>query len=127
MTPIRIVHRLPFVAVTVRANGQSITLDNVLLDTGSAGTAFKTDELEKIGVRFQPEDRLVRMRGVGGTETVVQKQIDVIEVGDLVARAMVVQVGELDYEIAMDGILGFDFLTQTGAVIDFTKMEIHKP
>jgi hypothetical protein len=30
----------------------------------------------------------------------------------------------MDYRFAIDGILGFDFLQQTGAVIDLEKMEI---
>lgn len=126
MTPIRLAHRLSFVSVTVRANGQSLTLQNVLLDTDSAGTAFRTDDLETIGVHPRLEDRLVDMRGIGGIETVVQTRVDGVEVGDLIASPMIIQLGELDYSIPMDGILGLDFLLQTGAQLDFKTMEIRK-
>lgn len=126
MTPITIFQRLPFVSVTVRANAQSLTLNRVLLDTGSAGTAFKTEDLEQIGVFLQPQDQLVRLRGIGGMETVVRKQIEAVQIGDLVVTPMTVQLGELNYAISLDGILGVDFLLQTGAVIDFDAMEIRK-
>ncbi|MBZ0278122.1 MAG: retroviral-like aspartic protease family protein [Anaerolineae bacterium] len=126
MTTITLAQRLPFVAVTVRANGQSLTLSRVLLDTGSAGTAFKTEDLEQIGVFLQPQDQLVRLRGIGGMETVVRKQIEAVQVGDLVVHPMTIQLGELDYAITMDGILGADFLLKAGAVVDFAALELRK-
>ncbi len=126
MTAIYIAHRLPFVTVTVRAKGQFIIVNHVLLDTGSGGTAFKTDDMEKIGILLQPEDRIIRMRGVGGTDPVVQKQVDAVEVGDLVVAPMTIQVGGLEYGFPMDGILGLDFLLQTGAQINFSTLEIGK-
>ncbi len=110
MTPITIFQRLPFITVMVWANGQSLTLNRVLLDTGSAVTAFKTEDLEQIGVFLQPQDQLVRLRGIGGMETVVRKQIEAIEIGDLVVSPMTVQLGELNYAIPMDGILGRFFV-----------------
>ena len=45
-TPIRLIDGLAFVAVTLQVNGQVLSLEHVLLDTGSAGTVFKTDALE---------------------------------------------------------------------------------
>jgi len=38
---------LPFVETTVTFRGQSLTLENVLIDTGSAGTIFNVNKLEK--------------------------------------------------------------------------------
>lgn len=126
MTGIVLAHRLPFVSVTLHANGQTLVLERVLLDTGSVGTAFKTEDVQQIGVFLKPTDRIVRLQGVGGMEIVVQTQIEALQVGDLVVRPMVIQLGELDYAIPMDGILGLDFLLQTGAQIDLKTLEIGK-
>jgi len=40
---------LPFISVSISFRGQEITLSNVLIDTGSAGTIFKADLLRNIG------------------------------------------------------------------------------
>jgi hypothetical protein len=119
MALITILYGLPFVEVVVRANGQSLQLNRVLLDSGSGATGFKTDELEKIGVRLQPGDIIEYLSGIGGQEPVVEKYVDGIELGELQVTSFVVQVGAMDYGFQMDGILGADFLLQTGAVVDF--------
>ena len=45
---------LPFIAVTLTHRGQSLTLQRVLLDTGSAGSLFATEDLLNINVRLEP-------------------------------------------------------------------------
>jgi Aspartyl protease len=126
MTLITIAHQLPFVRVVLHANGQSLLLERVLLDTGSAASIFRTDDLAKIGITIAPEDKIRYMSGVGGREAVIEKRIEAIEVGDLVARPFTVQMGAIEYGIPMDGILGNDFLLQTGAVINFRSLSISR-
>ncbi len=124
MPTIAINDSLPFVTVTLRANGQALTLQRVLVDTGSAASIFKTDELAKLGIIPRPEDPIRTMTGVGGKEFIIQKQISGIEVGALKISPFVIQMGALDYDIPMEGILGMDFLFPVGAVIDLATMEI---
>lgn len=126
MMPIKLIHRLPFVSATIYANGQVLHLDKVLLDTGSAGTVFKTVDLEKIGVLLDTQDVIREMTGIGGSEYVVEKQVDSLEVGDLRVSPFTVQIGALDYGTPMDGIIGVDFLLQAGAHIDFITMLLSK-
>jgi hypothetical protein len=124
MTIIRIEQGLPFVSVTVTHNGQVLPLDHVLLDTGSAATVFGSDQLGRIGLRPEPEDSIRFMRGVGGREAVIEKQIDNITVGELTAARFVIQMGALDYGLPMDGILGLDFLRQVGAIVDLKQLQV---
>lgn len=35
-----------------------------------------------------------------------------------------IEVGVMDYGLAINGILGMDFLIETGAIIDLARMEI---
>jgi hypothetical protein len=123
-TPIHIVGGLPFVAVTLRANGQELSLERVLLDTGSAGTVFKTDDLRQIGVVPHPADRLRFLTGIGGDEAVIEKVLDSLSVGTLSQAPQIVQLGALDYGIELDGILGLDFLLRSQAVIDLQSLQL---
>lgn len=117
---------LPFVSVTIRREEKILTLENVLLDTGSAGTIFPADKLRASG--FAPRDTALirRITGVGGDEFVVETTVDSVTVGQLQVANFIIEAGAMDYRFAIDGILGFDFLQQTGAVIDLAKMEMRQ-
>ncbi len=117
---------LPFVVAMLTFRGQRLTLGNVLLDTGSSGTVFSTDRVLEIGLKFERNDMLHRVRGVGGTEYVFTKQIEQLTVGELVMESFEIEIGALDYGFVMDGIIGTDFLSQTGAVIDFVQLEVRR-
>ena len=126
MTPIRLYRKLIFVEATVRANGLSIVLKNVMVDTGSGGTLFNTDQMESLGISQELSDRIVFLRGIGGRESVIQKQVDEIRVGELVVSPMRIQMGAVDYGFPLDGVLGLDFLVATKAIVDFSSLEIRK-
>ena len=117
---------LPYVSAILHYQGRDLSLATVLLDTGSAGTVFSVDKLLKIGVRLEPHDVVHRIYGVGGAEFVFMKQLDRLSVGDLVLENFEVEVGAMKYGIALDGILGMDFLLQISAVIDLASLEISR-
>ena len=121
---LRIEHNLAFVSVVVHANGQSLSMEKVLVDTGSSGTVLSVERLAEIGVKQQSDDLVFTVRGVGGTESVFSKSVDRLQVGELFVEDLEVEVGGLDYGIPMDGILGLDFLLQVGAMIDLSLLEI---
>lgn len=115
---------LPFVPVTIRQGEKTLMLENVLLDTGSAGTIFPTDKLKASGIYPRDSAFIRRITGVGGDEFVVETAVDSLTVGQLQVDDFIIEAGAMDYRFAIDGILGFDFLQQTGAIIDLAKMEI---
>lgn len=122
----RLQNGLPFVVAILTFRGQRLTLENVLLDTGSSGTVFSTDRVLEIGLKFERNDMLHRVRGVGGAEYVFTKQIEQLTVGDLEMTSFEIEIVALDYGFAMDGIIGTDFLSQTGALIDFVRFEVRQ-
>ncbi len=115
---------LPYTTAKLTHHGKTITLENVVIDTGSASTLFRTDDLLQLGIVFADDDVVEQVRGVGGAETIVAKRIETIEVGGLRLANFSVDMGAMNYGFAIDGLLGFDFLQQTGAVIDLSVMEI---
>ena len=118
---------LPYVTASLTYQGQKLSFKNVLLDTGSAGVIFSTDRVETIGLTYAPEDTVHRIRGVGGTEFVFMKKIDCLAIGDLRVDDFQIEIGAMDYGFDIEGIIGMDFLTQVGAIIDLKKMEIYSP
>ena len=115
---------LPFVTASLTYLGKQLSFKNTLLDTGSARAMFSMDELLAVGLTYEPDDRVHRIRGVGGTEFVFTKRVDCLTVGDLQVTDFQVEVGVMDYGFDVDGIIGMDFLIQVGAVIDLARLEI---
>jgi hypothetical protein len=117
---------LPYVTVTLLYGSQQLDLANVLLDTGSAGTLFAADQVLAVGLQYEADDSVQRMPGIGGAEFVFVKRIDRLSVGELQVSDFEIEVGAMDYGFAIDGIIGTDFLLQVGAVIDLSRLEIHR-
>ena len=121
---IRLQDGLPYVTMTIAYQAQHLELPNVLLDTGSAGTVLSADKVLGIGMRYEANDIVHRIRGVGGAEFVFSKHVDHLFMGELQAPRFQVEIGALDYGFDLDGIVGMDFLIQVGAVIDLAKLEV---
>lgn len=113
---------LPFIEVIICYRGEELHLKNVLLDTGSAGTIFNADVVDAIGVQIEPGDFLNKIRGVGGVEVVYSKQLDFVSTGEASLGRFEVEIGEMDYGMEIDGILGFDFIQSAGLVIDSKEL-----
>ncbi len=109
---------LPFVAVSLIYQGQSLTFAHALLDTGSVGTIFSADRVLAIGLQYEPHDMVHRIRGVGGVEFVFTKQVDCLQIGEIKVRHFEIEVGTMDYGLEIEAIIGMDFLTQVKATMD---------
>jgi predicted aspartyl protease len=123
---IRVQDGLPYVTITLRYRGQQLELLNVLLDTGSAGTVFSADQVFPMGLQYEADDPVHRIRGIGGAEFVFSKRVDRLSLGKIQVNDFVIEVGAMDYGIDMDGIVGMDFLMQVGALIDLSQMEVRQ-
>lgn len=116
---------LPYVSIKIVHHNYSIELSNVLLDTGSAGSIFSADKLQTIGIQYEPNDIVHRIRGVGGSEFVFTKQIERLALGNIYIDNFRIEIGAMDYGFEIDGIIGMDFLTRIEAVIDLMHLEIN--
>lgn len=125
MIKIKELSELPFIEATVTFRGQSLKLENVLIDTGSAGTIFNVNKLEEIGVKPEANDVTQTIQGVGGLEFVYTKNIDEISINDEIAiQNFHVELGSMDYGLEIDGIIGFDFMKEVGLIIDLKQFNI---
>jgi hypothetical protein len=125
MITISIIDGLPFTSSIIKHKSKELELNKVLIDTGSAGTVLSSDKLIEIDIKYEPNDTIHRIRGVGGSEFVYTKTIDTISVGNLCIGNFMVEVGALDYGFNIDGIIGINFLISTGAIIDLSEKQLY--
>ncbi|WP_438496108.1 retropepsin-like aspartic protease [Paenibacillus sp. IHBB 3054] len=118
------IYGLPFVSMTVMFRGRELKLEKVLLDTGSSSTLLNADIVQEIGMVPEGNDIVDIIRGVGGVEYVYTKYLDSIIVDEAILKDFQVEIGNMDYGMEIDGILGFNFLKQAGAVIDTGEMQL---
>ena len=124
MTAIGIHGGLPFVTLDVSQGGATVTLQNRLLATGCSRTIFATDSVSGVGVVPDADAGLRRMVGSDGVERVVEAQADAVIMDGIRVENITVQLGTLDYGVAMDGIVGLDLLRATRATIDLDMLEL---
>jgi hypothetical protein len=85
------------------------------LDTGSAETVFAVDKVLNLGLRYEAQDGVHPIRGVGGgIELVFTKRWTAIEI----------EVGAMDCGFEIQGILRMDFLVRAGADVDLAQLEM---
>lgn len=113
---------LPFIEVELIHEGNIKKLENALLDTGSASTIISTEIAIDLGLGPSPEDQLLRIQGVGGSEYVYEKNIDKVKLEATVVSNLKIDVGAMNYGFDIDAILGMNFLMAAGLIIDINRM-----
>ena len=124
MIPISLRDSLAFVELTVTFRGNTLTLTDVLVDTGSGGTVLAIDMVRTIGLHEELTDTIRELGGVGGVEYVVEKTVDSVTLDGVMISNFVLELGGLDYGFVIDGIVGLDLLRATRATIDLDALEL---
>ena len=115
---------LPFVRVTLAYRGRTVDIDQVLLDTGSASSIFAARAVAPIDVLPEMTDTVYTVRGIGGTEAVFTRQIEGVSIETQTITDFEIEVGGMNYGFNIDGILGMDFLTRAGAIINLHNLTL---
>lgn len=118
------IYGLPFISLQLTFRGEVLYLEKVLLDTGSTSTLLNADIVQEIGMVPEENDEVDIIRGVGGIEYVYTKLLDSITVDGTTLREFQIEIGNMDYGLEIDGILGFNFIKQAGIVINANVMEL---
>ena len=120
-------HGLLYTSVILQHGGESIIVDDVIVDTGAFHTIILTDYLEGLEVEFEEDDELVKSSGYGGIQlTSVRKKIDKIRIGDISLENIKVDFGIIDPYERINGLIGLDFLCSAGVIIDLVDLTIYK-
>ena len=95
---------IPFISIQINHDRHSFLVDNVLIDTGSAGSIFSAEVFAKFDVVPEHTDKVHRIAGVGGYEYVIEKKIDSIEIDGHAIHCVLIQLGEMEYGFEIEGI-----------------------
>jgi predicted aspartyl protease len=118
---------LLLVPVTVAYRGRRIQIPDLVVDTGSATTMISTDAVARVGIVPEPQDTLHFVRGIGGTEVVFSRRVDRLQIGPRAVERFEIEVGGIGAAFDINGILGLDFLLQTGAILDLGSLQLDFP
>lgn len=106
--------------------GDSLTINNLVIDTGAAHSLISSDIVSEIGIRFENGDKLVRSFGIGGDDYSFQKRIDQIQLGDLVMTDINLDFGIFHEDIKyINGLIGLDILKSGNMLIDLYRMRMY--
>ena len=113
MIKLRHEHGLILCSLDITINNDELHLENVLVDTGSATTLINSDYINLDGTEI-----IRNAHGVGGYETILKKRINVFKINGLELKNFEISLGEMDYGIELDCLLGLDVLETLGADIN---------
>ncbi|GAB3060119.1 hypothetical protein GCM10027286_24730 [Virgibacillus ainsalahensis] len=102
--------------------GKSLHLQRVLVDTESGSTVISTDLAETIGIVAEENDMIYRISGVGGSEFVYSKTVDLVKIGEMQTTEFALEIGAMNYGFDLDGIIGLDLLQQLKVIINIDEL-----
>lgn len=117
MIDLKLRHSLLFCNLDIDIDDNILHFDNVLIDTGSATTLINSDYISLDG-----SEEFISIYGVGGYETVLNKHFNKIIIDNFPIDNIDLSVGELDYGIKIDMLIGLDLLSKLNANINIKDM-----
>jgi predicted aspartyl protease len=113
-------------SMTILYRGHSLTINNLVVDTGAAHSLLSSDIVSELGIKFENGDKLVRSFGIGGDEYSFRKRVDQIELGDLVMKDINLDFGVFHEDINyINGLIGLDILKNGNMIINLDRMEMY--
>ena len=113
---------LIWVDITLEYHGNKYHIQNCIVDTGSASTAFDIDLVE---FDYSRPTQIKRLSGIGGTQEVVSQKVESLSIGDIEINDLQIEFGSLQNSYGINGFIGTDVLSRFQVNIDFSNQEIH--
>lgn len=116
---------LLFAAIEIVYKGKSKVIENVVVDTGAAGSIISPDIVDELGIYAELNDKIMEYYGVGGsTHIAFIKKIDSIIIGNERINNIEIDFGLIDQSGEINGLIGLDILMEVGAIIDLNELNI---
>ena len=113
---------LIWAGVAVEYEGVTYTIDDCLVDTGSATTAI---DIDCVAFNFQKPGVLTRLFGIGGgTQEVIAQTIDGITIDSQRIEDIDIEFGNLRSELGINGFVGNDILSRFTLTIEYATQHI---
>jgi hypothetical protein len=119
-------HDLLQTSMTICYKGHSLTIDNLVIDTGAAHFLLSSDIVSEIDIKFENGYKLLRSFGIGGDEYSFQKRVDQIQIGDYIMEDIPIDFGVFHEDINyINGLIGLDILKNSNMIIDLHRMQMY--
>lgn len=116
---------LLFTSIEISYKGKIKTIDNVVIDTGAAGSIISPDAVDDIGIYAELDDKIMEYYGVGGsTHNAFIKNIEKITIENQSITNIDIDFGLIDQNGEINGLLGLDVLIKVGAIINLDDLTI---
>ncbi|ETT79615.1 hypothetical protein C173_00612 [Paenibacillus sp. FSL R7-277] len=112
-------------SLTLNYKGQVLTIEKLVIDTGASHTLLSADAIADIGVYFETGDEIITAFGIGGEESCFRKVFDSIQLGNFHIENYKLDVGSLHEKLAINGLLGLDFLMKANIVLDLAELVMY--
>jgi len=119
MIKLRYQNYLLFCSLDLKINNQNLHLENVLIDTGSATTLINADYILLDG-----NEKIKNAQGIGGYEKILVKNFETLKLNDIVLKNICLSIGDMDYGIDIDLLIGLDILKILSANINVKNMTL---
>ena len=119
MIKLRYQNYLLFCSLDLKINNQNLHLENVLIDTGSATTLINADYILLDG-----NEKIKNAQGIGGYEKILVKNFETLKLNDIVLKNICLSIGDMDYGIDIDLLIGLDILKILNANINVKNMTL---
>lgn len=114
---------LLWVPIEVVYEGTVLSIEDCIVDTGSATTAV---DINLIPFNYRKPARIRRLRGVGGgTQEVVCQTIDRFSIGSRQLHSIDIEFGDISSNFGINGFIGNDILQHFFVAIDFQNRQIN--
>ncbi len=114
---------LIWVCVAVIYDGRVTTVENCVVDTGSATTAIDIDQIE---LNYSRPAKIRRLFGVGdGTQDVIVQNVDAFRIGVHNFKDVELEFGDLKGRFGIGGFIGNDILSRCNVNIDYTNQNLN--
>ncbi len=113
---------LIWVSVEIVYSGTKIKIENCILDTGSATTAF---DIDCVNFDYSKPAKIKRLFGIGtGTQEVISQVVDKVTVDDKDVENQEIEFGDFSSKIGINGFIGNDVLKNFVLQIDYKSQII---
>lgn len=119
MIKLRYQSYLLFCSLDLKLNSQNFHLQNVLIDTGSATTLINADYILLDG-----NEKIKNAQGIGGYERILVKNFEALDLNDISLKNISLSIGDMDYGIDIDLLIGLDILKILNASINIKSMTL---
>lgn len=113
---------LIWISIIIEYNKMELTINNCIMDTGSATTAV---DIDLIDFNYKKPSVLKRLKGIGGgTQEVIGQEVDKIIIDGFMIPGVEVEFGDIREDLGINGFIGTDILKNFDIGINFSNMKI---